>query len=77
MLDTCGREIDYLRISITDRCNLRCVYCMPEGGVASFAHGDVLSYEEIVRVVRLFVQLGVRHLRVTGGEPMARRGSTR
>ena len=45
MLDTCGREIDYLRISITDRCNLRCVYCMPAVGVASFAHGYVLSYE--------------------------------
>ena len=74
MLDACGREIDYLRISITDRCNLRCVYCMPEGGVVSMAHGDVLSYEEIVRVVRLLARLGVRHLRVTGGEPMARRG---
>ena len=74
MLDASGREIDYLRISITDRCNLRCVYCMPEGGVTSLAHGDVLSYEEIVRVVRLFARLGVRHLRVTGGEPMARRG---
>lgn len=74
MLDTCGREIDYLRISLTDRCNLRCVYCMPAGGVVSMAHGDVLSYEEIVRVVRLFARLGVRHLRVTGGEPMARRG---
>ena len=74
MLDACGREIDYLRISITDRCNLRCVYCMPEGGVVSMAHGDVLSSEEIVRVVRLLARLGVRHLRVTGGEPMARRG---
>ena len=74
MLDACGREIDYLRISITDRCNLRCVHCMPAGGVTGFAHGDVLSYEEIVRVVRLMTRLGVRRLRVTGGEPMARRG---
>ena len=74
MIDHCGRSIDYLRISITDRCNLRCVYCMPEGGVQSFRHEDVLSYEEIVRVVRQAAALGVKHLRVTGGEPMARKG---
>lgn len=74
MLDACGRTIDYVRISITDRCNLRCVYCMPEHGVAAFTHGDVLTYEEILRVVGLLSQLGVRHVRVTGGEPMARRG---
>ena len=59
MIDHCGRSIDYLRISITDRCNLRCVYCMPEGGVQSFRHEDVLSYEEIVRVVRQAAALGV------------------
>ena len=52
MLDRLGREIDYVRISITDRCNLRCVYCMPEHGVASMRHEDVLSYEEILRTVR-------------------------
>ena len=74
MLDRCGREIDYVRISITDRCNLRCVYCMPEKGVASMRHGDVLTYEEIVRTVRALAYLGIRHVRVTGGEPMARRG---
>ena len=74
MIDHCGRSIDYLRISITDRCNLRCVYCMPEGGVQSFRHEDVLNYEEIVRVVRQAAALGVKHLRVTGGEPMARKG---
>lgn len=74
MLDACGRNIDYLRISITDRCNLRCVYCMPEGGVASYEHSDILSYEEIVRLTALFVQLGTRRVRITGGEPMARRG---
>ena len=74
MIDHCGRSIDYLRISITDRCNLRWVYCMPEGGVQSFRHEDVLNYEEIVRVVRQAAALGVKHLRVTGGEPMARKG---
>ena len=74
MLDDCGRRIDYLRISITDRCNLRCVYCMPEGGVSTLRHSDILTYEEIHRLTGLLTRLGVRHLRVTGGEPMARRG---
>lgn len=74
MIDRYGREIDYLRISITDRCNLRCVYCMPEHGVPDIQHTDILSYEEILRIVRQAAELGIRHLRVTGGEPMARRG---
>ena len=74
MIDRCGRNIDYMRISVTDRCNLRCIYCMPASGVQSFCHSDVLSYEEIVRVVRQAAALGIRHLRVTGGEPMARKG---
>lgn len=74
MLDACGRKIDYLRISITDRCNLRCVYCMPENGVSSISHDSLLRYEEIVRVVRLMQPLGVQKVRITGGEPMARRG---
>ena len=74
MIDGCGRSIDYVRISVTDRCNLRCVYCMPDGGVQSLSHGDILSFEEIVRCVRALVKLGVRHVRVTGGEPMVRRG---
>ena len=74
MIDHCGREIDYLRISITDRCNLRCIYCMPEAGVCTMAHEEVLSYEEIVRVTRLMAALGIRHIRITGGEPMARMG---
>lgn len=67
MIDRCGRNIDYMRISVTDRCNLRCIYCMPASGVQSFCHSDVLSYEEIVRVVRQAAALGIRHLRVTGG----------
>ena len=74
MLDACGRKIDYLRISITDRCNLRCIYCMPENGVSSISHDALLRYEEIVRVVRLMQPLGVQKVRTTGGEPMARRG---
>lgn len=74
MLDNCGRKIEYLRVSITDRCNLRCLYCMPEGGVPTLRHEDVLSYEEITRVVRVMTALGIKHVRVTGGEPMARQG---
>ena len=60
MLDACGRKIDYLRISITDRCNLRCIYCMPENGVSSISHDSLLRYEEIVRLVRLMQPLGVQ-----------------
>ena len=74
MLDACGRTIDYVRISITDRCNLRCVYCMPESGVSCLKHEDILTFEEIERVVRAMQRLGVRYVRVTGGEPMARLG---
>ena len=73
MLDRLGREIDYVRISITDRCNLRCVYCMPERGVMGMRHEDVLSYEEIVRTVRALAALGIRHVRVTGGEPLVKK----
>ena len=73
MIDGCGRPIDYVRISVTDRCNLRCVYCMPDSGVQSLAHGDILTFEEIERCVRALAKLGVRHVRVTGGEPMVRR----
>lgn len=74
MLDACGRTIDYVRISITDRCNLRCIYCMPQEGVTCLGHGDILTFEEIERVVRALQHLGVRYVRVTGGEPMARLG---
>ncbi len=74
MLDGHGRNIDYLRISVTDRCNLRCRYCMPEEGVEWLPHGEILSYEDVVRLARVFVGLGVRHIRLTGGEPLVRRG---
>lgn len=74
MQDHYGRTIEYLRLSITDRCNLRCRYCMPEDGVAPLAHGDILSYEELLRVAAGCVALGIRKIRVTGGEPLVRRG---
>ena len=74
MKDLQGRGIEYLRVSITDKCNLRCVYCMPEGGVPCLRHVDLLSFEEIVRVVRAMTELGIRAVRLTGGEPMTRRG---
>jgi cyclic pyranopterin phosphate synthase len=75
MRDRFGREIGYARISITDRCNLRCVYCMPEAGVKSLRHADILSYESILRICRVFAALGIRKLRVTGGEPLVRKGA--
>ena len=74
MRDSYSRKIDYLRVSITDRCNLRCRYCMPEEGVSSVGHDSVLSYEELYRVVRIAVELGVRKIRLTGGEPLVRKG---
>lgn len=73
MIDNCGRSIDYLRISITDRCNLRCIYCMPEEGICGIKHEKILNFEEIIRLVQIMTGLGLKHLRITGGEPMARR----
>lgn len=74
MKDGFGREIDYMRISVTDRCNLRCVYCMPENGVPLLSHKDILSYEEILRLVRTAAENGIKKIRLTGGEPLVRRG---
>ena len=74
MRDPCGREIRYLRVSVTDLCNLRCVYCMPPQGVCKRRHGDILSFEEIEEIVRAAVELGVNKIRLTGGEPLVRRG---
>ena len=74
MLDCRGRDIHYLRISVTDRCNLRCVYCMPAEGVEWVEHSEILTYEEILRLARLFARLGIDRIRLTGGEPLARRG---
>ena len=74
MIDQYGRDIDYLRVSVTDRCNLRCVYCMPAEGVPPVAHADILTFEEIVRICRCAAGLGLRHIKLTGGEPLVRRG---
>lgn len=73
MLDQYGRRIDYLRISITDRCNLRCKYCMPNG-IVQTPHSAILTYEEILRVARQAALLGITKFKVTGGEPLARIG---
>jgi cyclic pyranopterin phosphate synthase len=70
--DSFGRVIDYLRISVTDRCNLRCVYCMPPQGIQLKKHSEILTYEEIVAVVRAAAGLGIRKIRLTGGEPLVR-----
>jgi cyclic pyranopterin phosphate synthase len=72
--DTFEREITYLRISLTDLCNLRCVYCMPPEGVRKQAHDQILSLEEIGEIARAAVELGVKKIRLTGGEPLVRRG---
>jgi len=74
MLDGAGRTIDYLRISVTDRCNLRCLYCMPSEGVSWIPHEDVLRFEEILRICRILAGMGIKSVRVTGGEPLLRRG---
>lgn len=74
MLDGEGRLIEYLRLSVTDRCNCRCTYCMPAGGVPMLGHKDILSFEELTEVVSACAQLGVRKVRLTGGEPLVRRG---
>jgi cyclic pyranopterin phosphate synthase len=71
-LDSFGRSINYLRISVTDRCNLRCIYCMPPEGVPQMSHCDILSYEEIRTVVRAAADLGITKIRLTGGEPLIR-----
>jgi cyclic pyranopterin phosphate synthase len=72
--DSFQRPINYLRISVTDRCNLRCVYCMPEAGVDLMSHYDILSYEEIYTVVKAAAELGINKVRLTGGEPLVRAG---
>lgn len=73
-LDQHGRTIDYLRISVTDRCNLRCLYCMPEEGVSWKPHDALLSLEEIVEFVRVAASEGFKRIRLTGGEPLVRKG---
>ena len=74
LIDTFGRRINYLRLSVTDRCNMRCCYCMPAEGVAKLQHGDMLDYEELFRVASACVAQGIEKIRVTGGEPLVRKG---
>lgn len=76
MEDQYSREINYLRISITDRCNLRCIYCMPEGGVDLTASEGILSFEEIIELVKASLPVGIKKIRITGGEPLVRKGLT-
>ena len=74
MFDKFDREINYLRVSITDRCNLRCNYCRPKEGISLKGHADILRYEEIIRIVSIAVKMGLIKVRITGGEPLVRRG---
>ena len=73
LVDGFGRSITYLRVSVTDKCNLRCIYCMPEGGLPWLRRDEILTYEEIATIVRAAASVGVRAIRLTGGEPLARR----
>lgn len=72
--DSFQRPINYLRISITDRCNLRCIYCMPPGGICLMSHDDILTFEEIYAIVKAGAELGINKIRFTGGEPLVRTG---
>lgn len=73
MIDRWDRKIDYIRISVTDRCNLRCIYCMPEEGVPSLPHEEILTYDEILRLCRCFLKSGIDKVKITGGEPLVRK----
>jgi len=74
LIDSCNRILNYLRISITDRCNLKCQYCSPRHLIPKLSHEEILSYEEILHLVRIAVQLGISKVRITGGEPLIRKG---
>jgi cyclic pyranopterin phosphate synthase len=74
MIDQYERDINYLRVSVTDRCNLRCTYCMPKEGLSQIGHDDILRYEEMLRIIRVATGEGITKVRITGGEPLIRRG---
>ena len=73
LYDNHGRQINYVRLAVTDRCNLRCFYCMPEEGIQYVPQKELMSYEEMERVVRLLASMGIEKVRITGGEPFVRR----
>jgi cyclic pyranopterin phosphate synthase len=73
LIDKFNREINYLRISVTDRCNLRCVYCMPASGILQKSHSQILSFEQIYKIVKIVAGLGINKVRITGGEPLVRK----
>lgn len=73
MIDKYNRTIDYMRLSVTDRCNLRCKYCMPESGVSKKLHKEILRHEELVEIVRAGAEIGIKKIRLTGGEPLIRK----
>lgn len=73
MIDGCGRNVNYLRVSVTDLCNMRCKYCMPEGGIEKRPHDEILTFEEIDLLVERLVNMGINKVRITGGEPLVRR----
>ncbi len=77
MKDGFNRNIDYLRISLTDKCNLRCKYCMPQGGIKHLDHSEIISLEEVAYTVKVMAKLGVRRVRLTGGEPLVRKNITK
>src|SRR6266702_5461601 len=74
LIDYYGRKINYLRLSVTDRCNMLCVYCMPANGIPLLAHDDILSYEALYSIAKTAVASGIEKIRVTGGEPLVRKG---
>ena len=74
LIDPYNRHLNYLRISITDRCNLKCIYCVPRNLIERLPHTEILKYEEILRIVRVGIKLGISKIRVTGGEPLVRKG---
>ncbi|QGG46657.1 GTP 3',8-cyclase MoaA [Heliorestis convoluta] len=76
MLDRFSRDIHYLRVSVTDRCNLRCVYCMPEDGISLLGHDDIMTFEEMEKMIKVAASLGIRRVRITGGEPLVRKNLT-
>jgi cyclic pyranopterin phosphate synthase len=74
LIDPCNRHLNYLRLSVTDRCNLKCIYCVPRESIPRLDHDEILTYEELLRLVRIGIDLGISKVRVTGGEPLVRKG---